>query len=343
MAADTVFTFTVYDEGDESGTRPPWRFRLRPGGHPVKIGRLMGCGIHLDYITKGISNVHAEVSLLESGVHGKDTPRLTIKDLSTNGCGLRRSDTSEVLKVPEGAQDPVPHNALLKLPFRVKAKDTGDGQKVAWLRIVYDDRAEHDQSDRRGSATGSTEAPVGNSIQASIQQEMMARVMAFAKQKEKDSATERPPLATAKASSRRSSLRPRSRSPRRGSPPPGDFGGQSRAPTRRSPASPDQSPPRAPARDATMRAKPKSKTMAPPRAQPPPRRDSRSPTRSPPRRKSDSHRDSGRDDAPWNAGGWRGAGGSAAGGGGGGGGNWNRPDYRAGDWKPWGGQARPSY
>lgn len=119
------------DEGSVSfsitssdGSGDAHRFVLGPEDEPVKIGRHHKNNVTLS--NPGVSWVHCELRLL-SGVRGglQFRPGLCVRDVSSNGVGLKAPYHDEPVRIEKGVDVEVPHQSELVVPFKVTKKKEG--------------------------------------------------------------------------------------------------------------------------------------------------------------------------------------------------------------------------
>merc|ERR1719265_383851 len=114
-----------------SASIPPKHFELTLGGDDhVRIGRAPEN--HVVFKLPGVSWLHAELKLQApaptgdgdngtNGVHG--APTVVVRDLSTNGTGVKQSSEKYATRLPKDADTPLQSGAVLVLPMRVKHED----------------------------------------------------------------------------------------------------------------------------------------------------------------------------------------------------------------------------
>eukprot|EP00927_Polykrikos_kofoidii_P036952 TRINITY_DN31137_c0_g1_i1.p1 TRINITY_DN31137_c0_g1~~TRINITY_DN31137_c0_g1_i1.p1 ORF type:complete len:647 (+),score=141.81 TRINITY_DN31137_c0_g1_i1:228-2168(+) len=133
----------------------PQRFTLCSGLKSViKIGRTADCDVQLVY--RGVSGVHAELRLLQAG-GGK----LLVRDLSTNGTGMKRpGDTSSELPscLVKDSDFSVPDGSMLLVPMRLKADMDQAKIPRAWLKVHYETLSGQELVDAIASAAAEAKA-----------------------------------------------------------------------------------------------------------------------------------------------------------------------------------------
>ncbi|CAK0841578.1 unnamed protein product [Prorocentrum cordatum] len=119
-----AFSVTVVPEG---GGEPSRCFQLSPGeDRVIRIGRGKENDVAVEL--KGVSWVHAELRPRAANAEGgaKDA-RLLVRDLSTNGTGMRAPGAT-LTRLVKDADTPLPDGSTLILPLKVKA-GAADGAK----------------------------------------------------------------------------------------------------------------------------------------------------------------------------------------------------------------------
>eukprot|EP00434_Breviolum_minutum_P038480 symbB.v1.2.034133.t2/scaffold4356.1/size40753/3 len=105
---DEPVFFTVTSSEDPT----PLHFQLGATDDPLKVGRNKKCGIVVNQ--PGVSWVHLEIKF------SPQTGGLSLRDLSTNGVGLRCGRNDSMAKVEKEVDTEIPSGATLTLPFRVR-------------------------------------------------------------------------------------------------------------------------------------------------------------------------------------------------------------------------------
>eukprot|EP00930_Biecheleria_cincta_P090698 TRINITY_DN80140_c0_g1_i1.p1 TRINITY_DN80140_c0_g1~~TRINITY_DN80140_c0_g1_i1.p1 ORF type:complete len:413 (-),score=84.81 TRINITY_DN80140_c0_g1_i1:5-1243(-) len=108
----------------------PLRFVLGQKDEPLKVGRNKKSSIVVTQT--GISWVHLEIRPSQKGDENAE-PSLCVRDVSSNGVGLRRSRKGELQRLEKDVDTELPPGASLEMPFRVKAVE---GQSEDTLRTV---------------------------------------------------------------------------------------------------------------------------------------------------------------------------------------------------------------
>lgn len=116
LSMDQDVVITVVIDGDDASAR---EMKLRVG-EVVNIGRFVHNQIVLEH--RGISNKHCAMKLAADG-------SLTIKDMSSNGTGLRPPGANGAALLTKGHETPVPDGSLVLLPMSLKTKK---GDDPAW-------------------------------------------------------------------------------------------------------------------------------------------------------------------------------------------------------------------
>lgn len=106
------------------------RFVLGQEDEPLKVGRNKKSSIVVTQT--GISWVHLEIRPSQKGDEHAE-PLLCVRDVSSNGVGLRRSRKGELQRLEKDVDTELPPGASLEMPFRVKAVE---GQSEDTLRTV---------------------------------------------------------------------------------------------------------------------------------------------------------------------------------------------------------------
>lgn len=157
MAGGTLAFLLV--QGDE----PAKRFDLKEGeDRAIKIGRAAK-GNDVVIEAKGCSWFHSELRL-QKGASGLE---LVLRDVSTNGTGLKASG-GKIERIEKGVDAKVTDGTTILLPMKVKANSDEPKEKARASLIVR-------LVDQEKEA-----------LEKKMQQAMMERCMAFAKQKEEE-------------------------------------------------------------------------------------------------------------------------------------------------------------
>lgn len=98
----------------------PLRFVLGPKDKPLKVGRNKKSSIVVSQT--GISWDHLEIRPSQRGDEGAEFS-LCVRDVSSNGVGLRRSRKGELQRLEKDVDTELPPGASLEMPFRVKATE----------------------------------------------------------------------------------------------------------------------------------------------------------------------------------------------------------------------------
>lgn len=106
------------------------RFVLGQKDEPLKVGRNKKSSIVVTQT--GISWVHLEIRPSQKGDEQAE-PSLCVRDVSSNGVGLRRSRKGELQRLEKDVDTELPPGASLEMPFRVKPVE---GQSEDTLRTV---------------------------------------------------------------------------------------------------------------------------------------------------------------------------------------------------------------
>lgn len=129
MAPGGAITFTLSSTG--VGAREAAKFTLKEGS-VIRIGRSPVADFQIEH--RGISQYHAELRLVAKG---KGRARLCVRDLSSNGTGLKKpgteGDSSETLK--KDVDEPVEDGFQVLVPMRLKENHTGR----SWISISIED------------------------------------------------------------------------------------------------------------------------------------------------------------------------------------------------------------
>lgn len=156
MAPAGSVSFSVSVEG--LGEKPQVKeFELK-GGNVIRIGRSPVADVHIDH--RGISQYHAEIRLLPNG---SGAPRLCVRDLSSNGTGLKRpgQDGDSSVCIKKDTDEPIVDGVQLLVPMRLKENHTGR----AWLTVKLKGNADgsadekEDGSEARNSPTDCEKSP----------------------------------------------------------------------------------------------------------------------------------------------------------------------------------------
>jgi len=125
------FSVTSSDDAEN-----PLRFVLCPKDDSLKVGRSKKCGVLVD--RNGVSWVHMEITPWTKCAEDA-AQSLCVKDISSNGVGLRRTRGSDLQRLEKDVETEVPHGAVLVLPFRVKVPEgeTEDSQRT-FLSVSID-------------------------------------------------------------------------------------------------------------------------------------------------------------------------------------------------------------
>eukprot|EP00401_Gymnodinium_catenatum_P064885 CAMPEP_0117526768 /NCGR_PEP_ID=MMETSP0784-20121206/36454_1 /TAXON_ID=39447 /ORGANISM="" /LENGTH=358 /DNA_ID=CAMNT_0005323003 /DNA_START=31 /DNA_END=1105 /DNA_ORIENTATION=+ len=121
--AGGAISFTISSEGVDN--RLAKQFELKVGS-VIRIGRSPVADFSIEH--RGISQYHAELRLLPDG-HGP--PRLCVRDLSSNGTGLKRPGVEGATFLKKDCDEPTVDGAVLLIPMRIKENHAGR----AWLTL----------------------------------------------------------------------------------------------------------------------------------------------------------------------------------------------------------------
>merc|ERR1712187_127245 len=98
-------------------------FELKGGG-VCRIGRSPVADFHIDH--RGISQYHAEIRLLQNGT---GPSRLCVRDLSSNGTGVKRpgsdGDKDSAVCIKKDVDEPLVNGVQLLVPMRLKENHLG--------------------------------------------------------------------------------------------------------------------------------------------------------------------------------------------------------------------------
>lgn len=121
--AGSAISFTLNSEGLEK--KQAKEFALKDGV-VVRIGRSPVADFVIEH--RGVSQYHAELRLLPDG---KNPARLCIRDVSSNGTGIKRPGADEAVNLPKNGDEPVVDGAQLLVPMRLKENHLGR----AWITV----------------------------------------------------------------------------------------------------------------------------------------------------------------------------------------------------------------
>merc|ERR1712203_8488 len=96
-------------------------------GSVIRIGRTPAADFVIEH--RGISQYHAELRLLSDS---SDPPRLCIRDLSSNGTGIKRPGEQEGTTIRKNTDEPIADGAQLLVPMRLKEDHGGR----AWITVT---------------------------------------------------------------------------------------------------------------------------------------------------------------------------------------------------------------
>lgn len=103
---------TVFFSVTTSDDPTPMHFQLSAKDDPLKVGRNKKSGIVVN--KPGVSWVHLEIKF------SPETGGLLLRDLSTNGVGLRSGRNDTMTKVEKEVDTELPSGAAITLPFRIR-------------------------------------------------------------------------------------------------------------------------------------------------------------------------------------------------------------------------------
>lgn len=124
---DVSFTVLVGD-----GKNNPRRFALKQGSETVKIGRGPKNDIVLNL--PGISWTHLELRL--PGPNSGPGQRLCVRDLSSNGTGLKDSPTSQAKRLTKDVDSQVVDGSVLLVPMKVNATKDNPAEALRMLLSI---------------------------------------------------------------------------------------------------------------------------------------------------------------------------------------------------------------
>eukprot|EP00929_Paragymnodinium_shiwhaense_P000941 TRINITY_DN101141_c0_g1_i1.p1 TRINITY_DN101141_c0_g1~~TRINITY_DN101141_c0_g1_i1.p1 ORF type:complete len:307 (-),score=98.36 TRINITY_DN101141_c0_g1_i1:113-943(-) len=117
-----TISFSVTSDAKSGGVTK--QFELQEG-NVIRIGRSPAADFNIEH--RGVSQYHAEFKVSTEG----DKPKLVIKDVSSNGTGLKRQDAESAPCLKKDVEEPVPDGSVLLVPHRLKENHSGR----AWLTI----------------------------------------------------------------------------------------------------------------------------------------------------------------------------------------------------------------
>merc|ERR1712187_645780 len=140
------------------GDREVKTFELKGGG-VVRIGRSPVADFHIDH--RGISQYHAEIRQLQNGA---GPPRLCVRDLSSNGTGVKRpgADGDSPVCIKKDVDEPLVDGMQLLIPMRLKENHSGRAWLTVNLKGATDDEPEEEKG-RRSASDASRKASPGKS------------------------------------------------------------------------------------------------------------------------------------------------------------------------------------
>lgn len=115
-------SFTVTSDAKSGGNTKQFDLQV---GNVIRIGRSPAVDFAIEH--RGVSQYHAEFKVISED--GK--PKLCIRDLSSNGTGLKRQDADAATCLQRDKDEPVPDGSVLLVPMRLKENHSGR----AWLTV----------------------------------------------------------------------------------------------------------------------------------------------------------------------------------------------------------------
>lgn len=152
MVAGGSISFTLSSEGLEKKLTKQFQLKTE---EVIRIGRSPVVNYVIEH--RGISQYHAEFRLLpDPGGNGN---RLCIRDLSSNGTGLKKAGSETAQGLKKDTDEPVPDGSVLLVPMRLKENHSGR----AWLTVAIHDEAQNESPKvcSEGSASGEEDAEAG--------------------------------------------------------------------------------------------------------------------------------------------------------------------------------------
>eukprot|EP00928_Gymnodinium_smaydae_P061691 TRINITY_DN45721_c0_g1_i1.p1 TRINITY_DN45721_c0_g1~~TRINITY_DN45721_c0_g1_i1.p1 ORF type:complete len:317 (+),score=76.83 TRINITY_DN45721_c0_g1_i1:79-951(+) len=144
MAKGGTISFTLTSEG---ACEKEKQLELKSGG-VIRIGRSPVADFSIEH--RGISQYHAELRLLPDS---DGVQRLSVRDLSSNGTGLKRPGAERAVCLKKDADETLVDGAQLLIPMRVKENHTGR----AWIKVAIQARSGSEAKSDNGSGSGDQE------------------------------------------------------------------------------------------------------------------------------------------------------------------------------------------
>jgi len=141
--------------GAANGGHAPKTFTAILGAKaPIRIGRASSNDVIVD--SRGVSQYHAELRLM--AVQGESTPQLVLRDLSTNGTGLKQPVSgSQAVALEKEVDAPLRDGCEILVPMLLKV--TQEASDRAWFKLEILGWRDLDEKDAEaGSKAGKTKS-----------------------------------------------------------------------------------------------------------------------------------------------------------------------------------------
>eukprot|EP00927_Polykrikos_kofoidii_P055190 TRINITY_DN4947_c0_g1_i1.p2 TRINITY_DN4947_c0_g1~~TRINITY_DN4947_c0_g1_i1.p2 ORF type:complete len:211 (-),score=37.35 TRINITY_DN4947_c0_g1_i1:462-1019(-) len=149
MVAGGAIRFTVASEGLVTNVTKQFQIKA---GETIRIGRSPLANFSVEH--RGISQNHAEFRLLpDSGGRGL---QLCIRDLSSNGTGLKKAGSEKAQPVKKDTDEPIANGSVLLVPMRLKVTHSGR----AWITVTIQEIIQ-DEAPKGGSASDEEDPEAG--------------------------------------------------------------------------------------------------------------------------------------------------------------------------------------